>query len=86
MRSRFAAYAVGELSYVWATWHPRTRPADVSPDPGLRWTRLEVHGHGEDWVEFTAHYETPDGPGALHERSRFARRAGRWLYLDGEVS
>lgn len=38
-------------------------------------------------VEFTATYRSGDGRGgvvedALHERSRFTRRAGRWLYLN----
>ena len=38
-------------------------------------------------MEFTATYRAGDGRGgvvddALCERSRFTRRAGRWLYLD----
>ena len=32
-------------------------------------------------VEFEAAH---DG-GVLHERSRFVRRAGRWVYVDGDV-
>jgi len=90
MRSRYAAYALGETGYVVRTWHPRTRPDDLSPDPGVRWTGLEVVAApapdgtvGE--VEFRASYETAAGPGTLHERSRFERRAGRWVYVDGVV-
>ncbi|GAB7007112.1 hypothetical protein JCM18899A_45850 [Nocardioides sp. AN3] len=30
-------------------------------------------------------YRSRDGKGELHERSRFEQRAGRWLYVDGEV-
>ena len=30
MRSRYAAYAVGDVDYVFRTWHPRTRPDDLS--------------------------------------------------------
>ena len=26
MRARYSAYAVGDLDYVWRTWHPRARP------------------------------------------------------------
>lgn len=85
MRARYAAYAVGDADFVFTTWHPRTRPDDVTLDPALSWTGLEVHGHGEDWVEFTATYASPQGAGALHERSRFQQRAGRWLYVDGDV-
>ena len=41
---------------------------------------------GEDRVEFEAAYERGGTPGRLHERSRFERRRGRWVYVDGEVS
>lgn len=81
MRSRYTAYAVGDTDYVWRTWHPRTRPEQVSPDPSTTWTGLEVLVAEDDVVEFRAHHEG----GELHERSRFAQRAGRWFYLDGEV-
>ncbi len=89
MRSRYTAYAIGATDHLFATWHPRTRPDDVTADPDLVWTGLEVHASGQEedhgWVEFTARYETPSGPGALHEHSRFERRAGRWLYVDGDL-
>jgi SEC-C motif-containing protein len=86
MRARYAAYAVGDADFVFTTWHPRTRPSDVTPDPELTWTGLEIHGHGDDWVEFTASYLSRTGAGALHERSRFETRAGRWFYVDGHIS
>lgn len=88
MRSRYAAYVLGDAAYLVRTWHPRNRPdsLEVAPDPG--WQRLDVldvTGGGEDdeagEVEFVATHL--DGP--LHERSRFVRRAGRWVYLDGVV-
>ncbi|MDH2414873.1 YchJ family metal-binding protein [Nocardioides sp. CER19] len=85
MRARYAAYAVGEAGFVFATWHPRTRPDDVTLDPDLMWTGLRVDRHGEDWVEFTASYVSRGVAGGLHERSRFEQRAGRWVYVDGEV-
>jgi SEC-C motif-containing protein len=85
MRSRYSAYAVGDLNYVWRTWHPRTRPAEVSPT-GLEWTGLEIVAASDDEVEFRAHYLAQNRrTGTLHERSRFAVRARRWLYVDGDV-
>ena len=91
MRSRYAAYARGRSDYVFRTWHPRTRPADVEPVPGLRWTGLAVLAteaggpdDSEGTVEFEASHEGVGDPGVLHERSRFLRRAGRWVYLDAE--
>ncbi len=82
MRSRYAAYAVGDSDYVWRTWHPRTRPSSVTHDPTTRWTGLEVLDAEGDVVEFCAHLVGPDGTDQLHERSRFAQRAGRWFYLE----
>jgi SEC-C motif-containing protein len=81
MRSRYSAYALGELDHVFRTWHPRTRPDDVTPAPGLTWTRLEVLDATGDEVEFRAHHLTSDGPGVLHERSVFELRGGRWVYV-----
>lgn len=86
MKARYSAYAVGDANFVWRTWHPRTRPADVDLDPGLRWTGLVISGHGEDWVEFEASYLSPSGAGLLSERSRFEPRAGRWMYVDGDIN
>lgn len=93
MRSRYVAYVVGRLDYVFRTWHPRTRPDKILPTPGLAWTGLTI-GFTEDGqpsddeglVEFDAAYCTGSGPGVQHELSRFVRRAGHWLYLDGDVS
>ncbi len=82
MRSRYSAYAVGDTAYVWRTWHPRTRPEEVAPDPVTRWTGLQVLAAEGDEVEFRAHHTSPAGAGTMHERSVFARRAGRWFYLE----
>ena len=92
MRSRYAAYVLGRLDHVYRTWHPRTRPEDLEPSPGTRWTGLTIlateagqPGDEHGVVEFEAAYRTAAGPDVLHERSRFSRRAGRWYYLDGDT-
>ncbi len=94
MRSRYSAYAVGDTDYLWRTWHPNTRPDSVTVDAELAWTGLEIvdrvaGGPGDEAgeVEFRAHHRGGEGQrtGTLHERSRFAVRARRWFYLDGEV-
>lgn len=91
MRSRYSAYALGEFDHVFRTWHARTRPADVGADEGLVWRGLEVvattdggPADAEGEVEFRARYQLGDERGEMHERSRFARRAGRWVYVDGD--
>jgi SEC-C motif-containing protein len=91
MRSRYSAYAVADLDYVWRTWHPRTRPETITPSEE-EWTDLEIldtdagqPGDEAGEVEFRAHYRRNRRPGVLHERSRFVVRAGRWFYLDGDL-
>ena len=42
MRSRYTAFANGDADYLFRTWHPRTRPVDVTVDPGITWTGLQV--------------------------------------------
>lgn len=85
MRSRYSAFVAGDSVYLWRTWHPRTRPDDLTLDTSTRtWTGLQVLGSGEDWVEFVASYDSPSGPGAQWERSRFEQRGGRWLYVDAD--
>jgi SEC-C motif domain protein len=97
MRSRYTAYALGAMEHLWRTWHPATRPERVTPDPMTTWTGLTVlrlEGGGEDdetgVVEFVARYRDTSGrrgprTGRLHEVSTFSRRAGRWLYVDGDA-
>ncbi len=90
MRARYSAHVRGDGGFLLASWHPDTRPPEALVDLGMTWLGLEVmatEGGGaldaEGLVEFRARYRTTVGPGVLHERSRFVRLAGRWVYLDG---
>jgi SEC-C motif-containing protein len=91
MRSRFSAFALGLAPYLLTSWHPSTRPAALEPDADTEWRRLRLvdvaaggAGDAEGVVEFRASYRSPEGGGVLHERSRFVRFDGRWVYLDGD--
>jgi SEC-C motif domain protein len=90
MRSRYTAFARGDVDHLLRTWHPSTRPTALTLDPAIRWTQLEVLdrvGGGlfdsDGVVEFRAHHREGPRSGVLHERSRFIREAGRWFYRDG---
>jgi SEC-C motif domain protein len=92
MRSRFEAFARGDAAHLLATWHPTTRPAALDLDDGLEWRALQIvdtvaGGPDDDdgVVEFRASYRSPEGAGLLHERSRFTRVDGRWVYVDGDI-
>lgn len=91
MRSRYSAYVRRLPAYLLASWHPDTRPAELSLDdaPGQRthWLGLEVHEHSEDGdraeVRFTARYRIGGGSAVrMIEHSRFERLDGRWYYRD----
>jgi len=92
MRSRYSAYVRHLPDYLRQTWHPDTRPPELSLDdaPGQRthWLGLTVHDHqltGADSAEvrFTARYRIGGGSAVkMTEHSRFLRVDGRWYYLD----
>lgn len=93
MRSRYTAYVLGREDYLLATWHPRTRPERLGTedDAGLRWLGLDIRrveaggpDDREGSVEFVARCKRGGRAQRIHERSRFLREGGRWLYLDGE--
>lgn len=91
MRSRYSAYVLDDLAYLRATWAPETCPADLAPNPpGLKWLGLEVRGHAVQdadhaTVSFVARSKLGGRAHRLQETSRFERRNGRWLYVDGIV-
>ena len=90
MRSRYSAFALGIVPYLLRTWHPSTRPRRLALD-GAEWRRLQIVdtvrgmvADDEGVVEFRARYRGSEGSGLLHERSRFARVDGAWVYIDGQ--
>jgi SEC-C motif domain protein len=92
MRSRYTAFVGGDVEHLLRTWHADTRPTALELDPSVQWTGLEVLdrvGGGlfdtEGVVEFRAHHRDGGRSGVQHERSRFERDAGRWVYVDGVV-
>lgn len=91
MRSRYSAFVAGNSDHLFRTWHPRYRPAAITIDPRTQWLGLrilEVVGGAESEqtgiVEFIATLREDGVQDTVHERSRFSKRAGRWMYEDGE--
>jgi SEC-C motif-containing protein len=99
MRSRYTAYARGDVAHLARTLAPEHRAgfdmADVSA--GMRetqWLGLEILGTvdgGENdstgIVEFVARFLAQGQTRVLHERSRFRRDThDGWVYVDGETA
>jgi SEC-C motif-containing protein len=90
MRSRFTAYATRDVDHLIATWHPDTRPREVTVDPAVNWQRLDIieataatsDRPPRATVEFRAYYDVASITGSQHEVSSFIRTETGWLYLD----
>ncbi|MBX9895763.1 MAG: SEC-C domain-containing protein [Nitrosomonas sp.] len=92
MRSRYTAYTLKREDYLLSTWHPDTRPAtlELSGLPAQQWLGLTVKRHEQTaadraTVEFAARYKINGRAHRLHEISRFVRKDGEWLYVDGDI-
>ena len=98
MRSRYTAYARGDVAHLARTLAPEHRAdfdvADVSAGTkSTKWLGLEIldteAGRADDStgiVEFVARFQAQGQTRALHERSRFRRDTdGSWVYVDGET-
>lgn len=88
MRSRYSAFVVGDGEYLWRTWHPRSRPESVNAAGG-QWrglTILDVVDGGEHDARGVVEFEARFVDGSLRERSRFEKRGGRWMYVDGDIA
>ncbi|AKI01322.1 hypothetical protein IMCC20628_02625 [Hoeflea sp. IMCC20628] len=92
MRSRYAAYATGNLGYIEATC---AGPAALAFDRaeaeisqlGMRWLGLEIiatakgrESDGEGTVSFVARYRHNGEDAAHTETSEFRRLDGAWVY------
>lgn len=87
MRSRYSAYALGQIDYLLATWHVSTAPGELELGP-VKWLGLEVRDFetsGDSGVvEFVARYRVDGRAERMHETSRFVRQDERWYYIDGQ--
>lgn len=92
MRSRYSAFVLCNEEYLLATWHPSTRPSSVPFDKAQKWLGLTVvdatiTGEHSAEVEFIARSRVSNAAAVRHhERSRFIREAGKWLYVDGDLT
>lgn len=93
MRSRYSAYAKGNVDYILNTTHPDHHDADI-PRPvrrkqvaafcqSTRFLKLEILDSQETTVTFHATLEQAGQDLSFTEKSTFARIDGAWLYLSG---
>lgn len=92
MRSRYTAYTLKRVDYLLRTWHPDTRPRQLTLDADIRWLGLKIKrtdagqpGDREGRVEFVARFKLGSRADRIHEDSRFVFADNGWLYVDGEI-
>lgn len=92
MRSRYSAYALGQIDYLKLTWHSTTRPTDFNDMNTIKWLGLKINKISENseineyFVEFIARYKDNNQHGKadkIHEISRFIYENSRLVYIDG---
>jgi SEC-C motif domain protein len=96
MRSRYAAYAEGNVDYILAT-HDPARVDEVDRSSTETWSKqsewmgLEIlateQGTETDQtgiVEFSARYKLKGVTVSHRERAEFKRIEGRWYFVDGQ--
>ena len=90
MRSRFTAYTLAEVDYLYNTTHisqrKYTHKADIlSWAKQNTWVKLEIIKGTENTVEFKAYYFDHKGsPQVHHEKSTFIKFQEAWYYVDGK--
>ncbi|MBD3317632.1 MAG: YchJ family protein [Chitinivibrionales bacterium] len=97
MRSRYTAFASGNVDYIYGTIHPDHRKEFNAE--GIRdwscnseWHGLEIKStenggetDTEGTVEFIAHYTHENVKREHHEVAEFRKKDGRWYFVDGNI-
>ncbi len=97
MRSRYAAFVLGNVDYIMETHDPETvgsqdRSFVEKWSQESKWDGFDVlaseRGGSEDTdgvVEFVAKYRMGGQSARHHERATFRKIEGRWYFSDGEL-
>jgi SEC-C motif-containing protein len=96
MRSRYVAYATGDIDYIIDTHDPKRveevdRASTETWSKQSQWLGLEIlgtEGGGPDdergIVEFCARYKLKNMTVSHRERAEFRKHEGRWVFVDGK--
>lgn len=97
MRSRYSAYTLVEMDYLFETTHPSQRE-DYDAEGAKQWAEssewlgFEILGRekgeendSEGVIEFAAHFAQNGTRYTHHERSIFRKDEGKWYFFDGEA-
>ncbi len=89
MRSRYSAYVLVLVDYLWETTHPAKRylynKADIEGwAKSNHWLKLEIIMTEKCTVEFKAFYQQGLKKYIHYEKSTFKKESDKWYYFSGE--
>ena len=97
MRSRYSAYALGAIDYLYRTSGAKVQ-REFNAEESRKWAEsakwsgievLNITEGGENdergSVEFVAHYEVNGTNFNHHELSYFEKQNGEWRFIDGKI-
>ena len=97
MRSRYTAYTLAEIDYLFKTSGPRVR-REFDAESSRKWAQsaewkgfeiLRAEGGAASdtrgVIEFVARYQVKDTPFEHHEIAQFERLDNIWRFMDGQI-
>ena len=92
MRSRYSAYALGNISHILSTWDNLYRPPSLTFDERIKWLKLEIveslflkTDTNLGYVHFRAIFIENKNLITLSEKSQFIKKNRKWYYQKGET-
>ncbi len=95
MRSRYSAFALKNMKYIYDTTHPQARgefdkKANQDWADQAQFTKLEILNSSVEAnkgiVEFKAHFKLKDtDPAIHHEVAYFRKQEGVWYFRDAKI-
>jgi SEC-C motif domain protein len=94
MRSRYVAFSKANGDYLMESHHSMTKPLARKNElilwaKSVKWLKLEIINTidgGEDdtegIVEFKAHFREGSKKKVMHQKGKFLREFGHWVYFD----
>lgn len=93
IRSRYSAYHLQLAEYLFQTWYPVSRHAELLSGSqqtladcqwlGLTIIDQQTCSQNEATVTFFARYQSEQTRGYIYECSRFLKQQSRWYYVQG---
>ena len=86
MKSRYSAFAAGEIDYIIKTALSQDDRAELEAfSRGCEFLKLTILEYDENTVTFHATIRCGEQDASFSEKSYFVQKEGRWLYERGEI-